>query len=318
VSRLRIGTRGSTLALWQANHIADRLAKLDGVETEIIRIRTSGDRMQSAPVAQINEQIGAESGGKGIFIKELEDALLEDRIDLAVHSMKDVPTETPAGLAFGAITRREDPRDCLVSRSGRSLKGLPPGARIGTSSLRRQAQLRHNRPDLEAVDLRGNVDTRLKKLDAGEFDAIVLAVAGVNRLGATSRVTQIMNADVMLPAVGQGALGIETRADDPSTQALVVTLDDAESRACVTAERALLHELQGGCQVPLGAWAHLVGGELHLEAGVFSADGTESVRREHRGPVSDPSGAGKRLGQILLEAGAARILRLAGRTVGQT
>jgi hydroxymethylbilane synthase len=317
VTRLRIGTRGSTLALWQANHIADRLAKLQGVETEIIRIRTSGDRMHSTPVAQINEQIGAESGGKGIFIKELEDALLEDKIDLAVHSMKDVPTEIPPGLAFIAITRREDPRDCLISRSGRSLKGLPPGARIGTSSLRRQAQLRHNRRDLEAVDLRGNVDTRLKKLDAGEFDAIVLAVAGVNRLGATSRVTQIMNADVMLPAVGQGALGIETRAADPSTQALVATLDDTESRACVTAERALLHELQGGCQVPLGAWARLVEGELHLEAGVFSADGTESVRREHQGPASDPGGAGKHLGQILLEAGAARILRLAGRTVGQ-
>lgn len=317
MTRLRIGTRGSTLALWQANHIADRLAKLRGVDTEIIRIRTSGDRMQSAPVAQVHEQIGAESGGKGIFIKELEDALLANKIDLAVHSMKDVPTEIPAGLAFPAITRREDPRDCLISRSGRSLKGLPPGARIGTSSLRRQAQLRHNRPDLEAIDLRGNVDTRLKKLDAGEIDAIVLAVAGVNRLGETSRVTQIMNADVMLPAVGQGALGIETRSDDATAQALVAVLDDAGSRTCITAERALLQELQGGCQVPLGAWARLVDGELHLDAGVFSADGSESVRREHRSPASDPAGAGKRLGQILMEAGAGRILRLAGRTVGQ-
>jgi hydroxymethylbilane synthase len=318
VTRLRIGTRGSTLALWQAHHIADRLAKLGGVDTEIIRIRTSGDRMQSALVAQTNEQIRAESGGKGIFIKELEDALLANKIDLAVHSMKDVPTEIPAGLAFPAITRREDPRDCLISRSGRSLKGLPPGARVGTSSLRRQAQLRLNRPDLEALDLRGNVDTRLKKLDAGEFDAIVLAVAGVNRLGVTSRVTQIMNADVMLPAVGQGSLGIETRAGDPATRALAAVLDDADSRASITAERALLQELQGGCQVPLGAWARVVDGELHLEAGVFSSDGSESVRREHRSPVSDPAGAGKRLGQILLEGGAGRILRLAGRTVGQT
>src|ERR1700728_1348243 len=310
---LRIGTRGSALALWQANHIAARLQQLHGVQTELVRIRTSGDRMQSAPIAQV----GLETGTKGIFIKELEDALLAGTVDLAVHSMKDVPTEIPDGLAFPAITRREDPRDCLISRSGRSLKGLPAGARIGTSSLRRQAQLRHNRPDLEAVDLRGNVDTRLKRLDAGEFDAIVLAVAGVNRLGATSRVTQVMNADVMLPAVGQGALGIETRADDAPTSDLVAALDDTESRACVTAERALLHELQGGCQVPLGAWAQLRDRELHLEAAVFSADGREFIRREARADSADPAGAGKRLGQILMEAGADRVLRLAGRTVGR-
>jgi hydroxymethylbilane synthase len=317
VTRLRIGTRGSALALWQANHIADRLKQIHGVEIELIRIRTSGDRMQSASVAQINEIIGAESSGKGVFIKELEDALLAGTIDLAVHSMKDVPTKIPDGLAFPAITRREDPRDCLISRSGRSLKGLPAGARIGTSSLRRQAQLRHNRADLEAVDLRGNVDTRLKKLDAGEFDAVVLAVAGVNRLGATSRVTQVMNADVMLPAVGQGALGIETRADDARTSEIAAALDDAESRACVTAERALLHELQGGCQVPLGAWAQLRNGEVHVEAAVFSADGREFVRREERAAVADAVSVGKRLGQILIEAGADRILRLAGRTVGR-
>jgi hydroxymethylbilane synthase len=317
VTRLRIGTRGSALAMWQARHIADRLAQLHGVETELIHIHTSGDRMQSAPVAQINEMIGAESGGKGIFIKELEDALLAGTIDLAVHSMKDVPTEIPEGLAFGAITRREDPRDCLISRSGRSLKGLPAGARVGTSSLRRQAQLRQNRPDVEAVDLRGNVDTRLRKLDAGEFDALVLAVAGVNRLGATSRVTQVMNADVMLPAVGQGALGIETRASDVGTSELVAALDDADSRACVTAERGLLHELQGGCQIPLGAWAQLRNGELHIEAAVFSADGREFVRREDRGDSADPAGAGRRLGKILIQAGADRILRLAGRSVGR-
>ena len=315
--RLRIGTRGSALALWQANHIADRLAQIHGVETELIRIRTSGDRMQSAPVAQINELIGAESGGKGIFIKELEDALLADTIDLAVHSMKDVPTEIADGLDFPAITRREDPRDCLVSRTGRSLKGLPPGARIGTSSLRRQAQLRSNRSDLQVLDLRGNVDTRIKKLDAGEFDAIVLAVAGVNRLGATSRVTQVMNADVMIPAVGQGALGIETRAADERTRAMVSALDDLDSRACVTAERALLHELQGGCQVPLGAWAQLRGRELQMEAGVFSADGRESVRREVSGSAAEPAALGRSLGQILIEAGADNILRLAGRSVGR-
>ena len=316
MTRLRIGTRGSSLALWQANHIAGRLAQLHGVETEIIRIRTSGDRLQSAPVAQINEQIGSESGMKGIFIKEIEDALLANTVDLAVHSMKDVPTETPDGLAFAAITRREDPRDCLISRTGRTLTGLRQGARVGTSSLRRQAQIRHHRPDLEAVDLRGNVDTRLKKLDTGDYDAIVLAMAGVNRLGAASRVSQILNADVMLPAVGQGALGIETRSADRTASDMVASLDDAETHACVTAERALLHELQGGCQVPLGAWARLVAGELHMEAAVFSIDGNEFVRREQQCSAADPAGAGKRLGQILIEAGADRILRLAGRVVG--
>jgi hydroxymethylbilane synthase len=311
VTRLRIGTRGSSLALWQANHIADRLAQLHGVETEIIRIRTSGDRMQSAPVAQINEIIGAESGGKGIFIKELEEALLANTVDLAVHSMKDVPTDTPAGLAFPAITRREDPRDCLISRNGRSLKSLPNSARVGTSSLRRQAQLRHHRPDMDVLDLRGNVDTRMKKLDAGEFDAVVLAMAGVNRLGLASRVTQVLGEDFMLPAVGQGALGIETRADDAETQRLVASLDDADSRVCVTAERALLRTLHGGCQIPLGALGVLRGGELHLEAGVFSVSGTESVRASENGPPEDAEDIGIRLAGALLQEGADRFLRLA-------
>jgi hydroxymethylbilane synthase len=284
---------------------------LHGVETEIIRIRTSGDRMQSAPVAQINEIIGAESGGKGIFIKELEDALLANTVDLAVHSMKDVPTDTPAGLAFPAITRREDPRDCLISRNGRSLKGLPNSARVGTSSLRRQAQLRHHRPDMDVLDLRGNVDTRMKKLDAGEFDAVVLAMAGVNRLGLASRVTQVLGEDFMLPAVGQGALGIETRANDAETRRLVASLDDADSRVCVTAERALLRTLHGGCQIPLGALAVLRGGELHLEAGVFSVSGTECVRTSENGPPEDAEEIGIRLAEALLQEGADRFLRLA-------
>jgi hydroxymethylbilane synthase len=317
VKRLRIGTRGSALALWQANHITELLAQRHGVEAEIVRIRTTGDHLQSATVAQINAAIGSESGAKGIFIKELEEALLAGSIDLAVHSMKDVPTEIPAGLAFAAITRREDPRDCLISREGRTLESLARGARVGTSSLRRQAQLRHHRPDLAAVDLRGNVDTRLKKLDAGEFDAIVLATAGVNRLGAANRITQVLDTEIMLPAVGQGALGIETRAKDPQASDLAGVLDDGETRTCVSAERALLRELQGGCQVPLGAWARLVRGELHIQAAVFSADGEEFVRRELRAPQDDPEAAGKGLGQILIEAGADKILRLAGRTVGQ-
>jgi len=317
VKPLRIGTRGSSLALWQANHIAGLLAERHGIETELVRIRTAGDRLQSASVGQVNAAIGSESGSKGIFIKELEEALLAGAIDLAVHSMKDVPTEIPAGLAFAAITRREDPRDCLISREGATLETLTAGAAVGTSSLRRQAQLRHHRPDIQALDLRGNVDTRLQKLDAGKFDAVVLAVAGVNRLGLSGRITQILNEDVMLPAVGQGALGIETRANDAETSRVAVSLDDAETRACITAERALLHELQGGCQVPLGASAHLVAGEIRIEAAVFSADGAEFVRRDARGAQADPAAVGKLLGKILLEAGAGRILRLAGRTVAQ-
>jgi len=306
VTRLRIGTRGSSLALWQANHIAESLAKLHGVETELVRIRTSGDRLQSASVAQVNEAIGAE-GGKGIFIKEIEDALLSGAVDLAVHSVKDVPTETPSGLTFAAITRREDPRDCLISRGGLTLEKLPPGARIGTSSLRRQAQLRHHRADLDVVDLRGNVDTRIRKLEGGEFDAIVLAMAGVTRLGASAKVTQIFDEDLMLPAVGQGALGIETRADDAQTSRLVAALDDEETRACITAERALLRELQGGCQVPLGAWGRIRKGELHLE-----------VRLDEAGTPAEADAIGIRLAQILIEAGADRILRLAGRSVGSS
>ena len=311
---LRIATRGSALALWQANHIRERLAQLHGIESELIRIRTSGDKFQGASVAQVSEQAGT----KGIFIKELEEALLAGTADLAVHSMKDVPTENPAGLVFPAITKREDVRDCLISRDGAKLKDLAPGARVGTSSLRRQAQLRHHRPDLELLDLRGNVDTRLKKVAAGEFDAIVLATAGMNRLGASDKITQILPPEVMLPAVGQGALGIETRADDHETLRLVAALDDPESHEAVTAERALLRELEGGCQIPLGAWARRENGELRLEACVFSADGKEFVRKDLRGRPEEAEELGVRLGQILIEAGADRILRLAGRSVGRS
>jgi len=312
VKPLRIATRGSVLALWQANHIRARLAQLHGIESELVRMRTSGDRFQAAPVADVAQQVGT----KGIFIKELEEALLAGTADLAVHSMKDVPSETPAGLTFSAITKREDPRDCLISRDSRKLKDLPPGARIGTSSLRRQAQLRHHRRDLDLLDLRGNVDTRLKKVAAGEFDAIVLAAAGVNRLGASGKISEIISTDIMLPAVGQGALGVETRGDDRETSKLVAALDDPDARTAVIAERALLRELEGGCQLPLGAWARQDHGELLLEACVFSPDGTEFVRREIRGHARHPEGLGTRLGQILIEAGADRILRLAGRSSG--
>ena len=311
---LRIATRGSALALWQANHIRERLAQLHGIESELIRIRTSGDKFQGASVAQVSEQAGT----KGIFIKELEEALLAGTADLAVHSMKDVPTENPAGLVFPAITKREDVRDCLISRDGAKLKDLACGARVGTSSLRRQAQLRHHRPDLELLDLRGNVDTRLKKIAAGEYDAIVLATAGMNRLGVSDKITQILPPEIMLPAVGQGALGIEARVDDRETLRLVAALDDPESHEAVTAERALLRELEGGCQVPLGAWARRENGELRLEACVFSADGKEFVRKDLCGRPEEAEKLGVRLGQILIEAGADRILRLAGRSVGRS
>jgi hydroxymethylbilane synthase len=312
VSVLRIGTRGSALALWQANHVKDRLAELHGVVSELVRIQTSGDRFQSASLAEI----GAEAGTKGVFIKEIEDALLAGRVDLAVHSMKDVPTEIPSGLVFSAIPKREDPRDCLISRDQEALKDLSAGARVGTSSLRRQAQLRHYRSDLQLLDVRGNVDTRLKKLDAGEFDAIVLALAGITRLGLAERATQILDVTVMLPAVGQGALGIETREDDMQTSRMVAALDDPETRSCVTTERALLHELQGGCQVPLGAWGRILDGVLRLEAAVFSADGADVVRCYETGLPHHASAIGIRLGRALLEQGADRILKLAGKSVG--
>ncbi len=305
---LRIGTRGSALALWQANHVAQKLGEIHGIQCELIRIRTSGDHFQSVAVAQI--------GSKGVFIKELEDALLAGSVDLAVHSMKDVPTEIPAGLWFPAITHREDVRDCLVSRESRTLENLPARAKVGTSSLRRQAQLRVHRPDLDVRDLRGNVDTRLKKLGAGEFDAVVVAKAGMDRLGFSDHITEILPTHIMLPAVGQGALGIEARTDDPETCKLLAALDDAATRACITAERALLRELQGGCQVPLGAWARLGSGGLLLEACVLSADGSESLRREQQGPPESAEILGRELGRILIDAGADRILRLAGRAVG--
>ena len=311
---LRIGTRASALALWQANHVRERITGLFGVTAEIVRIRTTGDHLQSASVAQLNAQMGS----KGVFIKEIEDALLSGTVDIAVHSMKDVPTEIPDGLAFPAVPERADVRDALISRDGRKLAGLSPHARVGTSSLRRQAQLRHHRPDLSLVEIRGNVDTRIKKAEAGEFDAVVLAQAGVSRLGMAGRITEVLSTDIMLPAVGQGALGIETRANDADTVRMVAALDHAATRAAVFAERALLRELEGGCQVPLGAWARLENGELLMEACVFSTDGAEFVRREIRGPAQAGESLGRELGKILIAAGADRILRLVGHSIGKS
>ena len=307
MSVLRIGSRGSALALWQANFIRARLRELAGVESEVVVIRTSGDRFPQAAISAMSV--------KGVFIKELEDALLDRGVDLAVHSMKDVPTKIPEGLVFPAIPSREDPSDCLVSRNGAKWLDLPPGARVGTGSLRRQAQLRRVRPDLDIPELRGNVDTRLKKLDAAEFDAIVLAKAGLDRLGLSQRITEVFSSDTMLPAVGQGALGIECRADDPVTRALVEKLDHQETRAAVTAERALLAELEGGCQVPLGALGRVANGRLMLDAVVLALDGTRALRRAGSGDPSQAEEIGRRLGRELIAAGAAKILEMAGRTL---
>lgn len=307
MKKLRIGTRGSALALWQANFVARHLQEL-GAETELVTIKTSGDRFQQAQLARI--------GLKGVFIKEIEDALLARRVDLAVHSMKDVPTEIPERLAFPAVCAREDVRDCLIARDGAGLRDLPAGARVGTGSLRRQAQLRHLRPELDFRDIRGNVDTRLAKLDRGEFDALVLARAGLERLGCAERITETLSTVVSLPAVGQGALGVEARAADAELITLLASLDDAETRAAVTAERALLDRLQGGCQVPLGAWGRIENGELVLEAAVLAPDGSERVRDTVRGAPAQAEALGRELAERLLEQGADRLLKLAGRAVG--
>ena len=306
---LRIGTRGSRLALWQAEHIRARLLQEAGVESEPVVIKTAGDQFASTAIPDV--------GGKGIFIKEIEDALLDERVDLAVHSMKDVPTETPRGLCFPAITKREDPRDCLVSRSGKPLAELLDGAHVGTSSLRRQSQLLHFRSDLKIVNLRGNVDTRIRKLDAGEIDAIVVAKAGLDRLGFSGRITEILPPSVMLSAVGQGALAIEARQEDARVLEILAQLDDAETRIAVLAERALLAELEGGCQVPLGAWARSENGCLQMDARVLSADGAECIERHADGSLQESEQLGRRTARDLLDAGADRLLRLAGRSVGR-
>jgi len=309
VRTLRIGSRGSALALWQANFVRDRLAPTGrGVEIEIIIIKTSGDRFQQGNVGRI--------GLKGVFIKELEDALLDERVDLAVHSMKDVPTELPAGLAITAILERQDVRDSLISQNGTKLAELPAGARVGTSSLRRAAQLRRYRRDLNLQELRGNVDTRLRKLEQGQYDAIVLAKAGLDRLGWSNRISEVIPPEISLPAVGQGAIGVESRASDQEVAQILAALDHSETRAGVLAERALLAELQGGCQVPLGAWGRLEDGQLVLDACVLSADGVECLRERAQGTAVDAERLGRDLARRMLDAGAGRILKLAGRNIG--
>lgn len=297
---LRIGSRGSILARWQAEFVRKQLFQIAGVEAEIVIIKTSGDKMQQFPLTQI--------GGKGIFIKELEEELLDEKVDLAVHSVKDIPTDTPGRLHFPAVCRRDDVRDCLVSHAGLGLGQLKQGARVGTSSLRRQAQLRHHRTDLDIRELRGNVDTRLRKVSSGEYDAIVLSKAGLDRLGWSQRITEALSTDISLPAVGQGAIAIESRVKDREVAEILEKLDDAETRTAVIAERALLAKLEGGCQVPLGAWARMERGELVLEAVVCSVDGTEYVRQKSGAAPDQAVQLGEHMARLLLAAGAQSIL----------
>ena len=292
---LTIGSRGSQLALWQARWIQARLAAL-GHESRIEIIHTTGDRITDVPLAKV--------GTKGLFTKEIEEALLRGDIDVAVHSMKDMPTDVPDGLAIDAVPEREDPRDALV---GVRLDELPEHARVGTSSLRRTAQLHALRPDLEIDSLRGNVDTRLRKVEERHFDAIVLAAAGLRRLGLQQRIAEVLDPAVMCPAVGQGALAVETRNDGEAFQ-LCAQLNHPETYAAVAAERAVLAELGGGCQVPIGAHARIEGEVLHIDAIVVSPDGNQVVRLSASGPARDHEQIGIRLGRELLLAGAEDIL----------
>ena len=305
---LRIGTRGSLLAKWQAEYVRKRLFSAAGVEGEIVVIKTSGDKNQQSPLTGI--------GGKGVFIKELEDALLEETIDVAVHSVKDIPTEIPSRVSFPAVCRRDDVRDCLVSRDGATLVNLRHGARVGTASLRRQAQLRHARPDLDLRDLRGNVDTRLRKVESGEYDAIVLAKAGLDRLGWSQRISEVLSPDLCMPAVGQGAIAVECRLKDTEAADLLGALDDAESRSAIIAERAMLSALQGGCQVPIGAWARIERGELVMEACVCSVDGSQYVKQRAAAPPDQATALGEHLARLLIESGAQNILEEVSRQRG--
>jgi hydroxymethylbilane synthase len=297
MAHLRIGSRGSQLALWQANHISD-LLRAEGHRVELEIIKTTGDKITDVALAKV--------GTKGMFTKEIEEALVEYRIDLAVHSLKDLPTELADDFEIAAITERENPRDVFCSVKFASIDGLAQGANVGTSSLRRQAQLMAIRSDLKIHPLRGNVDTRLRKLESGEYDAIILAAAGLNRLGKTELVRQVIPVEVMTPAAGQGVLGIEIRQGDAATRSLIAFLDDASARVTTTCERALLKRLGGGCQVPIGAFAEVQNGRIRLNALVAHPDGTKVLRESRAG--DDPVHLGNEVGETLLRRGGDAIL----------
>jgi hydroxymethylbilane synthase len=297
MAKLRIGSRGSQLALWQANHVA-ALLRERGHTIEIEVIKTTGDKITSVALAKV--------GTKGMFTKEIEEALHDHRVDLAVHSLKDVPTELEHEFELAAIMKREDPRDAFISVKFSSLDDLPHGAKVGTSSLRRQCQLKSVRPDLEIFPLRGNVDTRIRKLESGEYDAIILAAAGVRRLGLETHVRSRIAADIMCPAVGQGALAIEIRRGDQQTKTLLAFLNDADTHAAIDCERALLGSLGGGCQVPIGAYAEKRGGRLYLRAMVGRPDGSQILREQADG--TDGVKLGRETAQTLLWRGGDKIL----------
>ena len=299
---LRIATRKSALALWQAEYVKAQLEHFHAdIKVELVPMTTKGDVILDTPLAKV--------GGKGLFVKELEVAMLENRADIAVHSMKDVPVEFPEGLGLEVICPREDPRDAFVSNTINSLADLPQGAVVGTSSLRRQCQIKALRPDLDIRDLRGNVNTRLKKLDNGEYDAIILAAAGLIRLEMPERIREYIAAEVMLPANGQGAVGIECRSDDSTIKALLAPLNCQETRIRVTAERAMNRALEGGCQVPIGSYAVLENQQVYLRGIVGAVDGSEILTSDIRGNINDAEQLGQQLAEQLLAQGADKILR---------
>lgn len=302
---IKIATRRSPLALWQANYIKDRLTQLyPALCVELVPMVTKGDVILDTPLAKI--------GGKGLFVKELENALLKGEADIAVHSMKDVPMQFPQGLGLSVICQREDPRDAFVSNSYRTLEELPAGAVVGTSSLRRQCQLNALRPDLTIQSLRGNVGTRLSKLDNGDYDAIILASAGLIRLGMAERIASFIDTEISLPAAGQGAVGIECRVDDLEVQTLLAPLADPETTACVLAERAMNNHLQGGCQVPIGGYAVISDNQLYLKALVGKTDGSEIIRAEGKSAVENAQELGIQVAESLLKQGADNILQALG------
>jgi hydroxymethylbilane synthase len=299
---IRIGTRGSHLARWQSGWVADRLRALHpGLEVELVEIKTQGDRDRNSPLAAI--------GGTGLFTKEIQRALSEGLVEVAVHSLKDLPTQGPSGLTLGAVPTREDVADALIAPRDRTLQGLARGSTVGTGSLRRRAQLLHARPDLVVVGVRGNVETRLNKALGGELDGVVLAEAGLRRLGLDAHVTERLGPPGFLPAVGQGALGIECRLDDASTIALLGPMDDPATHRAVVAERRVLAELEGGCMIPLAAFARDVEGALALDAFVLDPDGRERVAASATGPIDDPDALGRRVAEALIAQGADRLLR---------
>ena len=298
---LRIATRKSQLALWQAEYVRDVLLQYHpDLNVELVKMTTQGDKILDTPLAKV--------GGKGLFVKELEAGLLSGDADIAVHSMKDVPVELPKGLHLSVICPREDPRDAFISNDYASFEALPKGARLGTSSLRRQCQLAAQRPDLNIIDLRGNVNTRLQKLDAGDYDAIILAAAGLKRLGMQDRITETLSPEISLPAIGQGAVGIECRVDDDWVNELLAPLNDRDTAIRIRAERALNHRLQGGCQVPIAGYAELAHGVILLRGLVGTVDGSKIIHGEIAGQPEDAEYLGRVLAEDLLTRGADEIL----------